>query len=191
MLKRVVLGVAGASGAAIAMRIGELLCSLPDVELHLVVSEAGKRTLAYELGPDALTDLIALAPKNYPANDIGATIASGSFKTAGMIVAPCSMRSLAAIATGLSDNLLTRAADVHLKERRKLVLLARETPLHIGHLRNMVAVTEMGATILPPVPAFYRQPKTIADIVDHIAARAVDQLDLGQAPLAVEWDGNA
>lgn len=190
-MKRVVLGVAGASGAAIAMRIGELLSDLPDVELHLVVSEAGKRTIAHELGPDALGHLAKLAAHNYPANNIGTTIASGSFKTAGMIVAPCSMRSLAAIATGLSDNLLTRAADVHLKERRKLVLLARETPLHLGHLRNMVAVTEMGATIMPPVPAFYQRPETIADIVTHIAARAIDQLDLGQSPLAVEWDGNA
>ncbi|MNI02875.1 Phenolic acid decarboxylase subunit B [compost metagenome] len=190
-MKRVVLGVAGASGAAIAMRIGELLANLPDVELHLVVSDAGKRTIAHELGPDALGNLTKLARHNYSANGIGATIASGSFKTAGMIVAPCSMRSLAAIATGLSDNLLTRAADVHLKERRKLILLARETPLHLGHLRNMVAVTEMGATIMPPVPAFYRRPETIADIVTHIAARAIDQLDLGQSPLAVEWDGNA
>jgi len=190
-LKRVVLGVAGASGAVIALRIGELLAGLPDVELHLVVSEAAKRTFAHELGQDALGDLVELSRYHYPANDIGATIASGSFKTSGMIVAPCSMRSLAAIATGLSDNLLTRAADVHLKERRKLILLARETPLHLGHLRNMVAVTEMGATIMPPVPAFYRRPESVADIVDHIAARAIDQLDLGQPPLAVEWDGNA
>ncbi|WP_342782338.1 UbiX family flavin prenyltransferase [Aliirhizobium smilacinae] len=191
MLKRVVLGVSGASGAVIALRIGELLASLPDVELHLVVSEAAKRTFAHELGPDALGRLVEFARHNYPANDIGATIASGSFRTAGMIVAPCSMRSVAAIATGLSDNLLTRAADVHLKERRKLILLARETPLHLGHLRNMVAVTEMGATIMPPVPAFYRRPETITDIIDHIAARAIDQLDLGQPPLAVEWDGDA
>lgn len=190
-MKRVVLGVSGASGAAISMKIGELLAGLPDVELHLVVSEAGKRTFGHELGAGALDDLAKLARQNYPANDIGATIASGSFRTAGMIVAPCSMRSLAAIATGLSDNLLTRAADVHLKERRRLVLVARETPLHLGHLRNMVAVTEMGATIMPPVPAFYRRPETIADIVDHIAARAIDQLDLGQPPLAAEWDGNA
>lgn len=190
-MKRVVLGVAGASGAAIALRICELLSRLPDVELHLVVSEAGKRTVAHELGPDALDSLTQFARYNYPTNDIGATLASGSFKAAGMIVAPCSMRSLAAIATGLSDNLLTRAADVQLKERRKLILIARETPLHLGHLRNMVAVTEMGATIMPPVPAFYRRPETIADIVTHIAARAIDQLDLGQPPLAVEWGGNA
>lgn len=190
-MKRVVLGVSGASGAPIAMRIGELIARLPDVELHLVVSDAGTRTFAHELQPDALAHLKSLARYNYAADDIGAAIASGSFRTAGMIVAPCSMRSLAAIASGLSDNLLTRAADVHLKERRRLVLLARETPLHLGHLRNMVAATEMGATIMPPVPAFYRCPQSMSDIVDHIAARAIDQLDIGQPPLAAEWQGGA
>lgn len=190
-MKRVVLGVSGASGAAIALRIAELLASLPQVELHLVVSDAAIRTIRYEIGPDALGRLSALAHRHHPLSDIGASIASGSFRTCGMIVAPCSMRSLAAIAGGLSDTLLTRAADVHLKERRRLVLLTREAPLHLGHLRNMVSAAELGAIIMPPVPAFYRRPKNIADIVDHIAARAVDQLDLISTPLAGEWDGDA
>jgi 4-hydroxy-3-polyprenylbenzoate decarboxylase len=189
-VKRVVLGISGASGAAIGLRIGTLVASLPDVELHVVVSHAAVRTFAHELEPDALSRLTALAHRHYAIDDIGAAIASGSFRTAGMIVAPCSMRTLAAIATGLSDNLITRAADVHLKERRRLILLARETPLHLGHLRNMVAVTEMGATIMPPVPAFYRKPENIADIVDHIATRATDQLDLGIGALGREWGGD-
>lgn len=189
-MKRVVLGISGASGAPIAMRIAERLGSIADIELHLVISQAACRTFDHELGQDALQHLKALAFRHHPCDDIGAAIASGSFRTAGMIVAPCSMRSLAAIATGISDNLLTRAADVHLKERRRLILIARETPLHLGHLRNMVAVTEMGGTIMPPVPAFYRRPENIADIVDHIATRAIDQLDLGIPPLGREWDGH-
>jgi len=165
--KRVVLGVSGASGAAITLRIGELLAGLPSVELHL----------------------IDLCDHHHPVEDIGAAIASGSFRTAGMVVAPCSMRTLAGIATGLADNLLIRAADVHLKERRPLILLARETPLHLGHLRNMVSVTEMGATVMPPVPAFYHRPESVADIVDHIARRAIDLLHLEALPLAGEWQG--
>lgn len=187
--KRVVLGVSGASGAPIAFRIAERLAALAGVETHLVVSVAAERTLAHELGADALARLEALAFRRYDIGDIGAAIASGSFRTAGMIVAPCSMRSLSGIATGLADTLLIRAADVHLKERRPLVLLARETPLHLGHLRNMVSVTEMGAIVMPPVPAFYRRPETMAAIVDHIAARAIDLLRITEEPLANEWDG--
>ena len=187
--KRVVLGVSGASGAAIAMRIGERLAALSGVELHLVVTRSALRTFTQELGADAIGRLVGLADRYYKIDDIGAAIASGSFRTAGMIVAPCSMKSLAGIATGLSDNLLVRAADVHLKERRPLVLLARETPLHLGHLRNMTAVTETGAIVMPPVPAFYRRPQTLDDIVDHIAARAIDLLKLTEEPLAVEWQG--
>ena len=120
-------------------------------------------------------------------DDIGAAIDSGSFPAAGMIVAPCSMRTLAAIATGLSDNLLTRAADVHLKERRKLVLMTRETPLHLIHLRNMCTVTEAGAIVMPPVPAFYNRPQSVNDIVDQLAARAIDQLGIASAPQAPIW----
>jgi 4-hydroxy-3-polyprenylbenzoate decarboxylase len=189
-VRRVVLGVSGASGAPIAMRIAERLAALADVETHLVVSTAAERTFAHELGEGALARLEALAIRRYAIGDIGAAIASGSFRTAGMIVAPCSMRSLSGIATGLADTLLIRAADVHLKERRPLVLLARETPLHLGHLRNMVSVTEMGAIVMPPVPAFYRRPETVAAIVDHIAARAIDLLRITDEPLASEWDGD-
>ncbi|HVK91579.1 MAG TPA: UbiX family flavin prenyltransferase [Mycoplana sp.] len=185
---RVVVGVSGASGAALALRIVERLAEIPVVETHLIVSDAAKRTLQHEAGPDALQRLRSHADRDYPADDIGAAPASGSFPTAGMIVAPCSMRTLAAIAAGLADNLIVRAADVHLKERRRLVLMARETPLHLGHLRNMTAVTEMGAIVMPPVPAFYHHPKDIDDIVDHLAARAIDLLSLPIAPLATTWD---
>ena len=189
-VKRIVLGVSGASGAPIAMRIAERLAGLADVETHLVVSTAAERTFAHELGEGGLARLESLSSRRYAIGDIGAAIASGSFRTAGMIVAPCSMRSLSGIATGLADTLLIRAADVHLKERRPLILLARETPLHLGHLRNMVSVTEMGAVVMPPVPAFYRRPETVAAIVDHIAARAIDLLRLTDEPLASEWDGD-
>lgn len=187
--KRVVFGVSGASGAAIALRIGELLARLPAVELHLVVSQAAIRTFEAEIGADALVSLLGLCHHHHAIENIGASIASGSFRTDGMIVAPCSMRTLAGIATGLADNLLIRAADVHLKERRPLILLTRETPLHLGHLRNMVAVTEMGATVMPPVPAFYHRPQSVADVVEHIARRAIDMLRLEGRPLASEWLG--
>lgn len=188
-MTRIVLAMTGASGAAIGLRAAQLLRALPDVEIHLVLSQAAERTLAHEVGPDAATRLRALAHVVHPIDDIGATIASGSFGSAGMLVVPCSMHSLAAIATGIADNLIIRAADVHLKERRRLVLLARETPLHLGHLRNMVAVTEMGAVVMPPVPAFYHRPASVADIVDQLAARAIDLLDLPYAPMAREWHG--
>lgn len=188
-IQRVVLAITGASGAAIGMRIAERLADLPGVETELVVSAAARRTLAHEVAPDALQRLERLVDRVHDAGNVGASIASGSFRTAGMIVAPCSMHSLAAIATGLADNLIVRAADVHLKERRRLVLLARETPLHLGHLRNMVAVTEMGAIVMPPVPAFYQCPQSVVEIVDHLAARAIDLLDLGLPQQAHQWAG--
>ncbi|QDZ11993.1 UbiX family flavin prenyltransferase [Devosia ginsengisoli] len=188
-MTRVVLAMTGASGAAIGLRSAELLHALPDVEIHLVLSQAAERTLAHEVGPDAAVRLRALADVVHPVDDIGASIASGSFGSTGMLVAPCSMHSLAAIASGIADNLIVRAADVHLKERRRLVLMARETPLHLGHLRNMVAVTEMGAVVMPPVPAFYHRPANVADIVNQLAARAIDLLGLPHAPLAREWQG--
>ncbi|MGV1793526.1 UbiX family flavin prenyltransferase [Rhizobium sp. A37_96] len=186
---RVVVGITGASGAAIAVRIIELLVEAGQVEIHLVVSEAARRTLEHEVGPEALDGILALVSRSHAIGNIGATIASGSFRTAGMIVAPCSMRALAAIATGVADDLLVRAADVHLKERRRLILMTRETPLHLGHLRNMCSATEMGAIIMPPVPAFYRCPTTAAEIVDHLAARAIDLLDLPMERFAGEWGG--
>lgn len=186
---KIVLGVTGASGAAIAVRIAERIADIESAELHLVLSPAAHRTLAHEVGADALLSVLRRAARTYDHADIGAAIASGSFATAGMIVAPCSMRTLSAIASGLADNLLVRAADVHLKERRRLVLMARETPLHLGHLRNMCAVTEMGAIIMPPVPAFYHRPASIEAIIDHLAARAIDLLALPIAPLARAWQG--
>lgn len=186
---RVVVAITGASGAAIGVRIVERLAATGGVEIHLVVSSSGRRTLAHEAGPEAYDHVAALAHVRHDPADIGASIASGSFSTAGMIVAPCSMRTLASIATGFADTLVQRAADVHLKERRPLILLARETPLHLGHLRNMCAVTEMGAVVMPPVPAFYRLPQRVEDIVDHLAARAIDQLRLFPALMAEEWPG--
>jgi 4-hydroxy-3-polyprenylbenzoate decarboxylase len=185
---RVIVGISGASGAMLGIRIVELLAAA-DCETHLVVSRSGEKTIAHEAGPDALHRIQALAFRRHPIEDVGATIASGSFRTSGMIVAPCSMRTLSAIATGAADNLLVRAADVHLKERRRLVLLARETPLHLGHIRMMAAATEMGAIVAPPVPAYYRRPQSVTEIVDHTARRAIDLLDLDLAPLAESWGG--
>lgn len=175
MSRRVVVGISGASGAAIGVRIVELLVEL-GAEIHLVISAAGERTIATELGAGAMAAIAALPVRRHNVDDIGTTIASGTVATAGMIVAPCSMRTLSAIAHSLADNLLVRAADVHLKERRPLVLIARETPLHLGHLRSMTAVTEMGAIVMPPVPAFYLKLSRIEDIVDQIARRAIDLL---------------
>lgn len=188
-IERVIVGVTGASGAALAMRIVEQLAMLGDVEIHLVVSDAARRTLGLECGTDALERLLPLVHRHHPTSDIGASIASGSFPVRGMIVAPCSMQTLSAIATGRTDTLIGRAADVQLKERRRLVLLARETPLHLGHLRNMCAVTEMGAIVMPPVPAFYHRPQSVADIVDHLAARAIDLLAMPHPSLARPWEG--
>ncbi|MDT8855479.1 UbiX family flavin prenyltransferase [Paracoccaceae bacterium Fryx2] len=182
---RVVLGVSGASGAALAPAVARHLAQA-GVLVDLVVSRAAARTLAEEVGPEALDDLRGLVDRVHDLADVGAAIASGSYPVAGMIVAPCSMRSLAAVALGLDDNLLTRAASVQLKERRPLVLLAREAPLTLAHLRNMAQATEMGAIILPPVPAFYLRPASLAEVVDQIAARAVDLLRLGP-PQARAW----
>lgn len=184
--QRVILGVAGASGAALGLSVARQLAAL-DVEIDLVTSAAAERTLAEECGADALEDLRAMASRCHDIKDIGASIASGSVPVAGMIVAPCSMRSLAAIAHGLDDNLLTRAAGVQLKERRRLILLTREAPLTLAHLRNMTSATELGAIVLPPVPAFYLKPRSVSDIVDQIAARAIDLLGVA-APVAEQWN---
>lgn len=187
--QRIILGVSGASGAVLALKIARLLSALGSIEIHLVVSGAAELTLRHEVGPDALERLSSLCAVVHANENVAAAIASGSFRVHGMIVAPCSMRSLAAITSGNTDNLLTRAADVQLKERRKLVLLVRETPLHLGHLRNMTAVTEMGAIIMPPVPAFYHRPQSAEDIVHHIAARAIDILNLAVPSIAEPWSG--
>ncbi|HEV2159834.1 UbiX family flavin prenyltransferase [Bradyrhizobium sp.] len=174
----IIVGVSGASGAAIGARIVELLADNSDYAVHLVVSPAAERTLQEEIGDGALARLRALAFRHHPHSDIGASIASGSYSVAGMIVAPCSIRTLSAIAWGQLDNLLVRAADVQLKERRRLVLLVRESPLHLGHLRAMVQATEIGAIIAPPMPAFYLRPQSLSEVIDQIAARAINLLGL-------------
>jgi flavin prenyltransferase len=189
-INRVVLGVSGASGAILALKVAELLSTKARVETHLVVSSAAERTLNQEAGPKALPRLKSICSVWHENEDIGALIASGSFGVQGMIIAPCSMRTLAAIASGNTDNLLTRTADVQLKERRRLVMLTRETPLHLGHLRNMISVTEMGAIVMPPVPTFYHHPATTDEIVHHISARAIDLLDLPMPPIAAPWQGD-
>lgn len=173
---RLVIGISGASGVIYGVRLLEALKPLP-VETHLVMTRTAEVTLAHE------TDLKvaavrALADVAHGVDDLAAAVSSGSFRTMGMIVAPCSMRSLGEIAVGISTNLLTRAADVVLKERRKLVLLVRETPLHAIHLRNMTALAEMGTIIAPPVPAFYNRPKTLDDVIDHTVGRVLDLFDL-------------
>jgi 4-hydroxy-3-polyprenylbenzoate decarboxylase len=185
---RVILGISGASGAALGQRILELLAA-GGCETHLVVTRNAERTIAHEIGPTALERLRGIADCVHSIENVGATIASGSFRTAGMIVAPCSMRTLSAIAGSMADNLLVRAADVHLKERRKLVLLARESPLHLGHIRAMLAATEMGAVIAPPIPAFYFKPETVSDIIDQTARRTVDLLGSAMPAAAEPWQG--
>lgn len=177
--RRLVVGISGASGIAYGTRVLEL-ARKAGVETHLVVTPAGQQTRAYETGLSA-RDLAAMADVTYRAADVGAAIASGSFRTNGMIVAPCSARTLSAIAYCIGDNLLTRAADVTLKERRPLLLLARETPLTLGHLRAMAAATESGAIVMPPVPALYLRPGTVDEIVGHTAGRALDLLGIDVA----------
>lgn len=186
----VVLAVTGASGAALGVTVLDQLAD-SGVQVHLVVSDGGKRTLAHEVGTEAHGKMLIKAHRHYDNRNIGAAIASGSFPVAGMIVAPCSMKTLAAISTGLSDSLVARAADVQLKERRRLVLITRETPLHLGHLRNMTSATEMGAIVMPPVPAFYNRPQSVEDIIDHLARRAVDLLALPIPRLAPAWQGES
>lgn len=184
--RRLVVGVTGATGAAYAIRLLQAVQALPDVETHVVVSPSGVLNVKHELD---LTrqDVHALADHVYSFRDVGATLASGSFATTGMIVVPCSMRTLSAVAHGLSDNLITRAADVTLKERRRLVMAVRETPFNLAHLRNMTAVTEMGGIIFPPLPAFYLRPTSIDDIIDHTVLRMLELLDI-HIP-GPRWDG--
>lgn len=185
--RRIVVGITGATGSAIGVRILQMLRDIGGWETHLVVSRAGYLNAAHELQIGS-AEIKACADVVHPVTDIGATIASGSFLTEGMIVAPCSMKTLASVAHGFSDNLISRAADVILKERRQLVLVTRETPLNLAHLRNMVAVTEMGGIIFPPVPSFYNAPRTVDEIVDHLAARVLDLFGVS-APQARRWPG--
>lgn len=185
--KRIIVAISGASGAIYGVCLLRALAALDCVETHLTVSDAGVLNLQQELDMDR-TAVEALADVAYPVRDVGAAIASGSFQCDGMVVAPCSMRTLASIAHGMSDNLVSRAADVMLKERRRLVLMVRETPLNLAHLRNMTAVTEMGGIIFPPVPGFYHRPHSIAEMVDHTVSRVVDLLGLPQTE-APRWSG--
>lgn len=174
--KRVIVGITGASGAVYGLTALRALRAA-GVETHLIVSRSAQITMAHETETRP-ADLAGLADVVYRIDDIGAAISSGSFRTEGMLIAPCSIRSLSEIASGVTSSLLTRAADVVLKERRKLILMVRETPFHLGHLRSMTAVTEMGAIVMPPVPAFYIRPVTLQDIVDHSVGRALDLLGL-------------
>ncbi|WP_194813569.1 UbiX family flavin prenyltransferase [Nocardia sp. XZ_19_385] len=184
---RLVIGITGASAPHLAIHLLTSLNRLKTVETHLVISRAAHRTLELETGlrPD---DLIELADVHHQRGDIAASVASGSFLTMGMVVVPCSMKTLAAIAHGYSDDLLTRAADVCLKERRRLVLVTRETPLSLIHLRNMTAVTEAGAIVLPPVPAFYQQPTSIEDLLAHLSGKILDQFGI-EHDLSPRWHG--
>lgn len=185
--RRIVVAMTGATGAVYGTRILEELRRVGGIETHVVISRAGVISAAAELGLGR-RELEALGDVAHAEKDIGATIASGSFKTDGMIIAPCSMRTLAAIATGVTDNLVSRAADVVLKERRRLVLIARETPLSLVHLRNMVTVTEMGGVIYPPVPAFYVKLDSIEAMIDQTVGRVLDLFGV-DSPLARRWAG--
>ena len=188
-MDRLIIGISGASGVQYGVRALELLQPLP-IETHLVMSKSAELTLYHEM--DRTVDAIrALADEWHPVRNVGASVASGSFRTLGMLLAPCSIRTLGEITSGVTSSLLTRAADVVLKERRRLVLLPREAPLHLGHLRAMTAATEAGAVIAPPVPAFYARPQSIAEMVDYTCARALDLFDLGEIdlPAVNRWKG--
>lgn len=187
--RRIVVGISGASGAAYGIRTLEVLREVPEVETHLVVSVAGKQTIMLETDLE-VRDVERLADHVHGVGEIAAAISSGSFITLGMVVVPCSMRTLSGIAYSASDNLLIRAADVVLKERRRLVLVVRETPLHLGHLRAMVQVTEMGAVVMPAMPAFYHRPSSVDDIVNQTVNRMLDLFDIElPADLFQRWEG--
>jgi 4-hydroxy-3-polyprenylbenzoate decarboxylase len=185
--RRIVVAITGATGAVYGVRLLQRLGACPGVETHLVVSDAALLTLHQEVGLQK-REVEALAHVVHRNREIGASIASGSFQTDGMVIAPCSMKTLAAVAHGLSDNLITRAADVILKERRRLVLMVRETPFNLAHLRNMTAVTEMGGIVFPPLPSFYNRPASIDEMVDHTVARVMDLLGVDNS-LAPRWAG--
>lgn len=187
MAKRIVVGISGSSGAIYGVRLVEVLASMPDVETHLIISAGAAATIEYET-EYAESDLRGLAEVVYEDRDMGAAIASGTFVTDGMIVSPCSIKTLSSIANSFDVNLITRAADVCLKERRPLVLVVRETPLHQGHLRLMSQATQSGAVILPPVPGFYIKPKTVDDVVDHTVTKILDQFGIDSG-LIERWSG--
>jgi 4-hydroxy-3-polyprenylbenzoate decarboxylase len=186
MAKRIIVGISGASGIVYGVRALQLLAE-SGVETHLVISKSAELTLHHEMDM-SLAEIKALAAEVHPIKHVGASIASGSFRTAGMLVAPCSIRTLSEIATGVTSTLLTRAADVVLKERRRLVLMVRETPLHTGHLRSMTRLSEMGAVIAPPVPAFYTRPESLAAVVTQSVGRVLDLFEL-DLPQVQRWQG--
>jgi len=188
-MKRLVIGIAGASGVIYAVRLLEVLHDVANVETHLVLSDAARQTIGYETN-FTVEKVMELADVQHSIKNIAASISSGSFRTMGMVVVPCSMKTLSGIAMSFSDNLLLRAADVTLKDRRPLVLLPRETPLHLGHLRLMVQVSEMGAILLPPMPAFYHRPKTVDDIINQTVNRVLDVLKIElEHDLFDRWTG--
>ncbi len=189
--RRLVVGISGASGVIHGIRLLEVLREVGSVETHLVVSDAGKKTIAFETD-HSINDVEGLADKVYRAGDIAAGLSSGSFATAGMVVVPCSIKTLSGIANSYADNLLTRAADVTLKDHRRLILVVRETPLHLGHLRLMTRAAEMGAVIMPPMPAFYHRPRSVREVVDQTVNRILDMLDIElDNDLFHRWTGGA
>jgi flavin prenyltransferase len=185
---RIVVGISGASGAIYGVRLLEVLRDRPDVETHLVISAGAEATIRYETDREP-ADVAELADRTYGERDLGAALSSGTFLTHGMVVAPCSMRTLSGVANSANDNLIVRAADVQLKERRRLVLVVRETPLHAGHLRLMSEATAAGAVILPPVPGFYQRPQTVADVVDYTIGKVLDALGITDHELFRRWSG--
>lgn len=186
-MSRLVVAITGATGSIYGIRLLEVLRGYGEMETHLVISRPGKRTIVEETDW-SIAEVEGLATHRYESNDIGAAIASGSFRTAGMVVAPCSIKTAAAVASCYADNLVARAADVTLKEGRPLIMLVRETPLHVGHLKCLLALAEMGAVVLPPMPAFYNRPRDLDDVVNHTIARVLDRLGLPQT-LVPEWRG--
>ena len=188
-MKRLIIGISGASGAIYGVRLLQVLREVSDVETHLILSQAARQTLALETD-FSLREVQALADVVHDARDIAASISSGSFKTAGMVILPCSMKTLSGIVHSYTDGLLTRAADVVLKERRPLLLIVRETPFHLGHLRLLVQAAEMGAVIMPPVPAFYHRPKSLDDVINQTVNRVIDQFDISlPQDLFSRWQG--
>lgn len=190
-MKRLIIGISGASGAIYGVRLLQVLRDVPGVETHLIVSNAARQTLALETDI-SLREVQALADVVHDARDIAAAVSSGSYRTAGMVILPCSIKTLSAIVHSYTDGLLARAADVVLKERRPLVLCVRETPLHLGHLRLMTAAAELGAVVMPPVPAFYHRPQSVQEIIDQTVNRVVDQFDIElDRDLFTRWNGVA
>ncbi|EGQ5282631.1 UbiX family flavin prenyltransferase [Enterobacter hormaechei] len=188
-MKRLIVGISGASGAIYGVRLLQVLRNVPGVETHLVMSQAARQTLSLETDL-SLRDVQALADVVHDARDIAASISSGSFKTAGMVILPCSIKTLSGIVNSYTDTLVTRAADVVLKERRPLVLCVRETPLHLGHLRLMTQAAELGAVIMPPVPAFYHRPQSLDDVINQTVNRVLDQFDIDlPEDLFTRWQG--